>query len=84
MAAPEGVSEREVRRLFQHDLAISPKAYHRSLRLQKARSMLQQTDLPVSEVALRLGFSSSSDFCRAFRREFGVSPTEDRHNKQIF
>ena len=84
MAAPEGVSEREVRRLFQHDLAISPKAYHRSLRLQKARSMLQQTDLPVSEVALRLGFSSSSDFCRAFRREFGVSPTEDRHNKRIF
>jgi transcriptional regulator GlxA family with amidase domain len=48
MAAPEGVSEREVRRLFQNDLAISPKAYHRSLRLQKARAMLQQTDLPVS------------------------------------
>ena len=79
MAEPEGVSEREVRRLFQTDLAISPKAYHRSLRLQKARSMLRQTDLAVSEIALRLGFSSISDFSRAFRREFGLSPTTDRH-----
>jgi transcriptional regulator GlxA family with amidase domain len=84
MAAPEGVSEREVRRLFKSDLAISPKAYHRSLRLQKARSTLQQTDLPVSEVALRLGFTSSSDFCRAYRREFGRTPTQDRQKARPF
>jgi transcriptional regulator GlxA family with amidase domain len=84
MAIPAGVTEREIRRLFQSGLATSPKAYHRRLRLQKARSMLHQTDLSVSDVAIRLGFSSSSDFCRAFRREFGTSPLQDRHNPRTF
>lgn len=84
MAALESVSEREVRRLFRTHLAVSPKSYHRSLRLRRARSILQQTDLSVLEVALQLGFASSSDFCRAFRREFGRSPAKDREQIYVY
>jgi AraC family carnitine catabolism transcriptional activator len=78
IAAFERISEREVQRLFQTHLAMSPQAYHRKLRLQKARLMLRQTDLSVSDVAIRCGFASGSDFSRAFRREFRQTPGEER------
>jgi transcriptional regulator GlxA family with amidase domain len=74
MAAFERISEREVRRLFQTHLGLSPQAYHRRLRLQKARLMLHQTDLLIADVAIRCGFASGSDFSRAFRREFRKKP----------
>lgn len=78
MAASERISEREVRRLFRIHVGSSPQAYHRGLRLQKARLMLRQTDMPVADVAIRCGFASSSDFSRAFKREFRQKPLEDR------
>jgi len=78
IAAFERISEREVQRLFQTHLAMSPQAYHRKLRLQKARLMLRQTDLSISDVAIRCGFASGSDFSRAFRREFRQTPGEER------
>jgi transcriptional regulator GlxA family with amidase domain len=78
MAASERVSEREVRRLFQIHLGLSPQAYHRRLRLEKARLMLRQTDLLVSDVAIRCGFGSGSDFSRAFKREFRERPLDGR------
>ncbi len=78
MAATEGISEREVRRLFQAYLGVSPQSYHRTLRLQKARAMLRQTDLSVTQIALSCGFASSSDFSRAFKREFNRTPVDDR------
>ena len=78
MAASENISEREVRRLFRRYLGSSPQAYHRSLRLQKARLMLRQTSMSVSDVALSCGFASGSDFSRAFKREFGLRPLLDR------
>jgi AraC family transcriptional regulator, glycine betaine-responsive activator len=78
MAAFERISEREVRRLFQTHLGLSPQAYHRRLRLQKARLMLHQTDLLIADIAIRCGFASGSDFSRAFRREFRKKPLDDR------
>lgn len=78
MAASEGISARELRRLFQTYLGTSPQAYHRALRLKKARLMLRQTEMAVAQVAFSCGFASASDFSRAFRREFGCAPANDR------
>ena len=80
MAAFEQISEREVRRLFRAHLGLSPQAYHRRLRLHKARIMLRQTQLLVADVAIRCGFTSGSDFSRAFKREFRQKPVDDRTN----
>ena len=80
MAASECISERELRRLFRTHARISPQAYHRKIRLEKARNMLRQTALPIADVALQCGFSSASDFARAFRREFGFTPAAERAN----
>ncbi|PLP56285.1 AraC family transcriptional regulator [Mesorhizobium loti] len=77
MAAFEKISAREVQRLFKTHLGVSPKAYHRRLRLQRAQDLLRQTDMPVTEVASSCGFSSGADFSRAYRREFARRPIDD-------
>ncbi|WP_434722439.1 GlxA family transcriptional regulator [Mesorhizobium sp. RIZ17] len=77
MADSEGVSEREIQRLFKAHVGVSPKAYHRKLRLQRAQDLLRQTEMPISEVASSCGFSSSADFSRAYRREFARRPSDD-------
>ena len=47
-------------------------------RLQAARVALRESDEPVGLVAERYGYRSEASFCRAFKREFGVSPGSDR------
>lgn len=47
-------------------------------RLQVSRSALRESDEPVGIVAERYGYRSEASFCRAFKREFGVSPGSDR------
>ncbi len=52
----------------------SPINFIRIIRLQRARQLLQDKGLQVSEVAYQVGFNDVSYFSRAFRKEFGVSP----------
>jgi transcriptional regulator GlxA family with amidase domain len=69
-----GVSRRQMERLFAHHVGRTPKRYLIDLRLQRARALLAETDLPVGEVALACGFASSTQFSRRFRERFGTSP----------
>jgi transcriptional regulator GlxA family with amidase domain len=78
LAGTSGLSARQVHRLFKSHLGLSPQAYHRKLRLQRARDMLRQTELTVLEIAMASGFASSSDFSRVYRRAFRRSPHQDR------
>lgn len=47
-------------------------------RLQLARTTLRECSAPLPEVAERFGYRSEAAFCRAFKREFGISPGKDR------
>lgn len=60
----------------------TPHAYLMQLRLQRACSMLE-TDhgLSLTDIAMKLGFSSSAHFSSAFRKEFGMAPSEFRQEK---
>jgi len=78
LARTSGLSARQVHRLFKAHIGMSPQAYHRKLRLQRARDMLRQTELTVLEIAMASGFSSASDFSRVYRRAFRMSPHQDR------
>ncbi|MGA9028587.1 MAG: GlxA family transcriptional regulator [Steroidobacteraceae bacterium] len=73
-----GLSARQVERLFREHLRTSPKAFYLNLRLSRARALLRQTINPVIGIALECGFGSTSHFYHAYKREFGVSPTQDR------
>ncbi len=54
--------------------------YIRSIRLYKAKELLQQGNLNVTQVAFEVGFQSRTYFSRAFNEEFGVSPKEFMNN----
>lgn len=56
----------------------TPTLYIRSVRLQKARELLQNSDLNVSEIAYEVGFSDPAYFSRVFGEEFGQSPSDFR------
>jgi len=74
-----GVSTRQIERLFQANLGVTPGRYLTDLRLQRSRSLLSSTDMSVVEVAVACCFASSSHFSRCFRRRFGVSPHKFAH-----
>ena len=70
-----GLSTRQLERLFQQNLNTSPKRHYMTMRLDKARDLLRQTTLSITEVASACGFKSVSHFSRSYRRAFGVSPS---------
>ena len=81
MAAYAGVSERHLDRCFQQDTGITPVSYLNRYRVQQAKKMLTQTSKSLTEIALAVGFSSSTHFGRVFRREVGQSPSAYQNGK---
>jgi transcriptional regulator GlxA family with amidase domain len=78
LATEAGMSTRQLERLFRRYLNRSPKRYYMELRLQKARSLLLQTDMSVINVALACGFTSPSHFSKCYRAQFGRTPYRER------
>lgn len=78
LARLAGVSVRQLERLFRSKLGYTIKEHYLRLRLDRARALLTETSLPVSEVAIACGFVSASHFADAFRRRYDVSPTQAR------
>jgi AraC-like DNA-binding protein len=60
--------------LFIEKLGESPSAYHHRLRMAAGKRMLDEEKLPAKVAALNLGYKHPSDFSRAFKGFFGVSP----------
>ena len=68
------LSERHFSGLFRKHLRETPHAYHQRKRLERARRLLRDTNLSITDIALECGFSSSQNFATAFRRHSGLSP----------
>jgi AraC family carnitine catabolism transcriptional activator len=73
-----GISHRQLDRLFARFVKKTPALYYRNIRLDRARGLVTQTDLPLSEVAIASGFSSQVHFSRAYRERFDLAPRADR------
>jgi transcriptional regulator GlxA family with amidase domain len=75
-----GVSARQVERLFREQIGTSPKAFYLKLRLARARTLLRQTIDPILAIAVECGFGSTSHFSHAYKRMFGIAPTDERQS----
>jgi AraC family transcriptional regulator, transcriptional activator FtrA len=74
LAAHLGVSPRTLARRFADQLGTSPGAWLLSRRVAEARTLLEQTDLPVEAIAARVGLASAVNLRRRFRDQVGTSP----------
>ena len=81
IAEAAAVSTRECLRCFRMSVKQSPMEYLIDYRLRMAKKLLETTDMPVTEVALRCGFNSPSYFTKQFRENFGCTPKSVRKEK---
>ncbi|SEL04838.1 transcriptional regulator, AraC family [Variovorax sp. YR750] len=73
-----GVSRRHITRLFRDGTGLSVGEFRLRVRLKTACELLGGTDLPVGEVAFRVGFDSGAALGHAMRRVKGCSPSDVR------
>jgi transcriptional regulator GlxA family with amidase domain len=78
LAGEVGLSRRQLERLFRKQLGQSPAHYYLDMRLERARYLVSQSDLPIVDLALACGFVSASHFSKCYRQLYGCSPREDR------
>ncbi|KUF10936.1 GlxA family transcriptional regulator [Pseudoponticoccus marisrubri] len=76
LAAEVGLSRRQMERQFRKLMNESPASTYRNIRLDRARSLLMETDLTLIEVALATGFGSVNLLSRHYKARFGLTPTE--------
>jgi AraC family transcriptional regulator len=78
LASACGFSTGHFSRLFRERMQQSVGQYLRSMQVTKAQACLIETDLPVKQIAFRLGFSAVSNFSTAFRAATGFTPANYR------
>jgi AraC-like DNA-binding protein len=78
LAAVAHVSEAHFIRTFRATFGETPHRYLQRRRVERATSLLRETDRSVSEICLDVGFTSLGTFSRTFREVMGESPTEYR------
>ncbi|MGH3167550.1 MAG: AlkA N-terminal domain-containing protein, partial [Trebonia sp.] len=74
LAAKLGYEQRQVRRLLVTELGAGPLALARAQRAQTARTLIETTDLPVSDIAFAAGFSSIRQFNATILEVFDIPP----------
>ncbi len=79
VADAAGLSPNYFCRLFERSCGATVHRFVLDRRLQKARTLLTETQLPISQIAMDLGFSSQSHLTTSFRQRFGVTPAQCRN-----
>ena len=78
LASVSCVSEAHFARSFKEAFGVPPHRYLLTRRLERAKALLRDTDVPILEIALQTGWNSLGTFGRTFRDVVGESPGELR------
>ncbi|MFQ3788426.1 helix-turn-helix domain-containing protein [Halomonas sp. A29] len=81
LAAQACLSEAHFRSRFREQTGLSPWQYVRRRRLEAARRLLEESRMPLSQVALNTGFAHQSALSHAFRSAYGCPPSQVRRTK---
>jgi len=69
--------------VFRKVFNDTPAKFYKRLRARKARAMIEETLMPMVEIAVATGFGSSDTLARAVREEYGVTPSKMRARRKI-
>ena len=78
LAALLFVTPRHFSTLFAREVGMPPAAYLRRLRLERAQTLLRESDWPIAHIAQQTGFGTSEKLSHAFRAVYGTTPTAFR------
>ncbi|MDP6968305.1 MAG: GlxA family transcriptional regulator [Gammaproteobacteria bacterium] len=81
VAEQVNLSQRQVERIFKEHLGQRPNQYYLNLRLEKARLLLEQSDMSILNVAMACGFQSTSHFSQCYKRNYQRLPSTDKRKK---
>ncbi|MFH1761035.1 MAG: AraC family transcriptional regulator, partial [bacterium] len=74
------VSKSYLSTLFKEQTGENLFSYINKVRIEKSKEMLRNTDLSISEIAYKAGFTEPSQFNRVFKKQTGITPTKYRNN----
>jgi transcriptional regulator GlxA family with amidase domain len=83
LASVSGVSEAHFARSFKEAFGVPPHRYLLTRRIERAKALLRDTDLPIIEIAFQTGWDSLGTFGRTFQDITGESPTKMRKREQV-
>jgi AraC family transcriptional regulator len=78
LAAEAQLSPFHFARMFKQSVGVPPRVYLTRLRVERACELLEQTDLPITEIALEVGYSSNQVLARVFLKHMRLSPSDYR------
>ena len=78
-----GISESGLRDIFKKTYGASPVDYKMSIRINRAKMLLQATDNSVEAIAKTLNFYDTAYFCKVFKKNTGLSPKEYAKRKSL-
>lgn len=87
IAGTVGSSAYHFAHAFKRSVGIAPHQYVMQRRLDRAKELLENTDLPIAEVALAVGCANQSHFSALFHKATGVTPLSYRQSRirqQVF
>ncbi|MCC5851052.1 MAG: helix-turn-helix domain-containing protein [Verrucomicrobia bacterium] len=83
LARQNGMSLRNMELRFEEHLGQSARALIADMRIQLGQTLLRDTDLPITEISRRCGYSNSTTFSTLFGKKTGQTPRQFRHSKTV-
>jgi transcriptional regulator GlxA family with amidase domain len=78
LAAASGTSPRTIQRKFKQQVGITPLSFHRQIRIDRAKQLLEATRAATSQIATEIGYGDEATFRTLFRRVTGLTPGDYR------
>ena len=77
-----GINRSYLTNMFKKTIGCSPQEYLVEFRMEKAKNLLKNTDMPINAVAAAVGYQDQLAFSKIFKQNFTVSPKEYRKTKE--
>jgi len=84
VASAVGVSTRQIERSFKKETGQSPSHYYRSMRMNAARQLVMYSKDTMAQIALQVGYGSTTSMGQHYKNAFGLSPQEDRQRINLY
>ena len=84
VASAVGVSTRQIERSFKKETGQSPSHYYRSMRMNAARQLVMYSKDTMAQIALQVGYGSTTSMAQHYKNAFGLSPQKDRQRINLY